>query len=394
MNKRRGVLFGGSGLIGGSIIRYFSLKKRGTVDLRAPSSKKVSLKDCEAIQDYLLEVRPEFVINAAIANIIADPELACEINYFGALRIARAAAALKIPYVHLSSAATLPPGENLDEDQSVALAPHLSNYAKSKLMAEMTLNYMAHEHGLDHTCIRLSIVYGKRDNKIQGFHRLLFTIADESMPFLLTRPGVRHSYSNSHKLPYMIHYLLDNRAEFSGKTFNFVDPEPVELADLALTIRKHLGIGRPKKIFMPYWMARSGKRVLQATLRGLTKVGVKGALPPELMFLGAFYRTQTLSCARLQATGFTDPYPLETVYTRLPELIHHYLTRWSRQHLLNRYDRTLEFDLAVREDFTADPLKMFESVVTDASTPYAELKKCRTTEARETGAEPPQQSSP
>ena len=72
------------------------------------------------------------------------------------------------PYIHVSSAATLPTGEDLVEGDSVAITPKLNNYAKSKLMAEATLKHMHETVGLDYTCIRLAVVYGEHDHKIQG----------------------------------------------------------------------------------------------------------------------------------------------------------------------------------------------------------------------------------
>ena len=70
-----GVLFGGSGLIGGTMVNYFKTKRPGLVDMRAPSSKKVSLRNCQDIRDYLLSLKPDFIINTAITNIDAGSQL-------------------------------------------------------------------------------------------------------------------------------------------------------------------------------------------------------------------------------------------------------------------------------------------------------------------------------
>ena len=60
------------------------------------------------------------------------------------------------------------------------------------------------------------------------------------MPFMLTKKkGVLHSYSNASKVPYFIHHILKNRGEFSGQHYHFVDPEPVDLAKLILTIKDY-----------------------------------------------------------------------------------------------------------------------------------------------------------
>ena len=366
-----GVLFGGSGLIGGTLVNYFKSKKPGIVDMRAPSSKKVSLRNCQDIRDYLLSLKPDFIINTAITNIDAGPQLTFEVNYIGTVNIARAAAALNIPYFHFSSAATLPAGTDLTEDDQVEMSAQLSNYAKSKLMAERTLRYMAENEGLDYSCIRLSIAYGNHDHKIQGFQRLLFAIADQSMPFLFTRKGIIHSYSNSRKLPYLVHHMLDNREEFSGKTYHFVDSEPVELSRLILTIKAHLNLKNPKEIYVPYTVARTGKKSVRVILRLLTKIGLRATLPPELIFLRSFYQTQTLSGKRLEESSFVDPMPDETVFTRLPEMINYYLTRWSNQNLISSSaEKLLEFDTSIESDFKYNPEALLDSIHKDATAPF------------------------
>ncbi len=368
---RIGVLFGGSGLIGGTLVNYFKSKKPGIVDMRAPSSKKVSLRNCQDIRDYLLSLKPDFIINTAITNIDAGPQLTFEVNYIGTVNIARAAAALNIPYIHFSSAATLPAGTDLGEHDQVEMSAQLSNYAKSKLMAEQTLRYMAENEGLDYSCIRLSIAYGNHDHKIQGFQRLLFAIADQSMPFLFTRKGIIHSYSNSRKLPYLVHHMLDNREEFSGKTYHFVDSEPVELSRLILTIKSHLNLKNPKEIYVPYTVARTGKKSVRVILRLLTKIGLRATLPPELIFLRSFYQTQTLSGKRLEESSFLDPMPDETIFTRLPEMTNYYLTRWSNQNLISSSaEKLLEFDTSIESDFKYNPEALLDSIHKDATAPF------------------------
>jgi len=367
---RTGVVFGGSGLIGGTVVNFYKQRRPGIVNMLAPSSKKVSLNNCNDIRSYLLTVKPDFVINAAIANIDADAQLCFEVNYVGAINVARAAASLNIPYIFFSSAAALPPGEGLRETDTIPLTARLSNYAKSKLMAEETLQYMGKNEGLDYSCIRLAIVYGNHDHKIQGFHRLLFSVADESMPFLFTRKGCRHSYSNSRKIPYLIHHMLDHREEFGGQTYHFVDRESVELADLIMTVKSHLQLKAPRNVYVPYSLARTGTKSIRVILRMLTKIGLKASLPPELMFLGAFYRTQTLSCEKLMNSSFVDPLPEETVYTRLAEMIPYYLTRWTYQNLITTFDEKIEFDQQIRDDFMHNPAALIESIHQDATAPF------------------------
>lgn len=372
--KLLGVLIGGSGLIGGTLAHYFKTRTQDTIELRAPSSKKLSIRNSVDIKDYLKRLQPDFVINTAIANIGSDSQLALEVNYIGALNLARAAAALKIPYIHISSAATLPNGENLTEENHLPIEPKLNNYAKSKLMAEETLKHMHRTVGLDYTCVRLAIVYGEHDHKTQGFHRLFFSIADESMPVMFTKKKIMHSYSNANKFPYFIHHLLMNREEFSGQTYHFVDKHPVELADLILTIRSFLELKSPREIYVPYSMAIFGKKMLEFILKGLSRIGINGGLPPELMFLESFYKTQTLSAEKLQNSSFVDPFPTETIYTKLPELVVYYLTRWSHENMISTFNEEVRGPDTMSHDFDQSPADLLKSVHQDSTTPFIELR--------------------
>ena len=371
--KKIGVLIGGSGLIGGTIVNYYKTKHPETVDIRAPSSKKLSIRDENDIRNYLTEVKPDFIINASMANLGSDGQLAFEVNYQGPINLARAANGLQIPYIHISSAATLPSGEDLKEEDTLPISPKLSNYAKSKLMAETTLKLMADKEGLDFSCVRLAIVYGAHDHKIQGFHRLLFSIADESMPVLFTKKKTLHSYTNGRKLPYFINHMLENRGEFSNRTYHFVDKNPVDLAALILTIKSYLNLSQPKEIYVPYWMANAGKKSLDILLRIFRRIGLKASLPPELMFMDSFYKPQTLSTKRLRESSFIDPMPNETIFTRLPELVVYYLTRWSHENLISTFNEGLEINKPVEDNFKSNPQKLIDDMHARGIGPFSNM---------------------
>lgn len=373
--KRLGVLIGGSGLIGGTLAHYFKTKTADEIDIRAPSSKKLSIRAAEDIKTYLDRVRPDFVINCAMAALDSDAQLAFEVNYLGTVNLARACCALNIPYIHMSSASTLPNGENLTEDDHLPLLPSLSNYAKSKLMSERTLKYMGKHRGLDFTIIRLAIVYGEHDHKIQGFHRLFFSIADESMPFLFTKKGIRHSYTNANKLPYFVHHVLDHREEFSGETYHFVDKEPIPLDELILTLRSYLELRRPREIYIPYSVVIFGKYFLERLARFLSWFGISVRLPPELMFLENFYKSQTLNSDKLMNSSFVDPFPDETLFTVLPKLVIYYLTRWGHLNLITTFNEEFFGCNDLEEDFLSSPTELLESIHTDSTGPFVELSE-------------------
>ncbi len=372
--KKRGVLIGGSGLIGGTVVNYYQTNFLDSIDIRAPSSKKVSIRQEADIRSYLADVKPDFVINTAMASLGSNNQLAYEVNYLGPIHLARAANALNIPYIHISSAATLPAGENLREEDTLALSPRMSNYAKSKLMAELTLKRMAEQEGLDYSCIRLAIVYGSHDHKIQGFHRLFFSIADESMPVIFTKKSTSHSYTNARKIPFLIQHMLEKRAEFAGATYNFVDKNPVDLATLILTIKSYLELSLPKEIYVPYWLANGGRKTMIAILQVLRKIGLKATLPPELMFLDSFYKPQTLSIRKLQDSSFIDPMPEETIFTQLPELVIYYLTRWNHENLITTYNNaTLGDEKNVVMAFANNPESLVDAVHARGIGPFPDL---------------------
>ncbi|MFZ5775785.1 MAG: NAD-dependent epimerase/dehydratase family protein [Thermodesulfobacteriota bacterium] len=373
-SQKTGVLIGGSGLIGGALMHHFKTMAGAPVNLLAPNSKKLSIREPEDIRRYFERLKPDFIINCAIAAIDSDPLLACEINYLGTVALARAAIELGIPYIHLSSAATMPMGRDLSEEARLSLSPELPNYTKSKLMAELTLEHLAATRGLDYTTIRLAIVYGTHDHKIQGFHRLFFSVVDQAMPALFTSPGAMHSYSNARKLPYFVAHALANRREFSGRTYNFVDPNPVLLSQLILTIKSYLELDTPRELHIPYPVARVGMGIMTRLVRLVSRLGIEARLPAELLFLENFYQTQTLSATRLQASSFVDPDPRATVFTELPELIEYYVTRWEHLNLITPFNKEF-FDPRRRaQEFLENPGQLLREVHAESGQPF--LRSC------------------
>ncbi|KAF0188352.1 MAG: NAD-dependent [Desulfobulbaceae bacterium] len=385
MIKRTGILIGGSGLVGGGLLHHCKTQADGSTILLAPNSKKLSLREPDDIRRYFESNRPDFIINSAISAIDSDPQMVSEVNYLGALALARAAAELNIPYIHLSSAAVMPSGRDLREEDRLPLRADLANYPKSKLMAELSLEHLRWSKGLDYTVIRLGVVYGTHDHKIQGFQRLLFSIVGGAMPFLFTRRDVLHSYSNARKLPLFIFHVLDHRKNFSGQTFNFVDPNPVSLSQLILTIKSYLELSTPREIYVPYYLARLGMRCVALLMHQIAHLGVEARIPGELLFLQNFYETQTLSAAALQASSFTDPDPRATVFTELPMLIQYYVTRWEQLNLIEPFSKEF-FDPHKRaEEFLRTPDQLLMSVNRENMEPF--LRQCALGNARsETGS--------
>lgn len=341
---------------------YFKEFVSDEYEILAPNSKRLSLREPEDIITFFRYYRPDFIINSAIASLDSDAELAYEINYIGSINLAKVAIACKCPYIHISSAATLPSGENLTEEDRLKLGPALSNYAKSKVMAEMTLEHLAQTEGLDYSVIRLAVVYGSHDHKIQGLHRMLFSIVNQSMPVLLTRKGVCHSYSNAAKLPLFVHHMLLNREEFSGQTYHFVDKDPVDLSRLILKIKSYLAVTRPKEFYVPYSLARFGKAALQKLIQFMTAMGIETKMPGELIFLENLYNSQSLSAEKLLASSFNDPYPEKNIFTELPDLIQYYLTRWEQLNLIRAYNEAYYDPRKCVGEFSSNPVNLLNDI--------------------------------
>lgn len=333
-----GIIIGGSGLIGGALVYYFK-NRVAEVEVLAPNSKRLNLAKPEDIRLYFQQYKPAFIVNSAIASLNSTAELAYDVNYLGALNLANVALEYNIPYIHISSAATMPAGEDLSEDARLALHADLPNYSKSKIMAEMSLEHLAETRGLDYTVVRLAIVYGKHDYKIQGFHRLLFSIADRAMPVLLTKKGAIHSYSNVRKIAPFVHHLLKHRREFSGQTYNFADPEPVELGRLVLTIKALMNLKAPHALYLPLALAKAGKGIINWLITKLSRIGIEARMPGEIQFLENFYETQILNVKKIQNSSFNDAYPQETVFSFLPKLIEYYITRWENLNLIHTFNK-------------------------------------------------------
>ncbi len=382
--RKFGVLIGGSGLIGGALMHYFKTKTGEEIEILSPNSKKLSLREPEDIKQYFKKYRPDFLINAAIAAIDSDAQLTYATNYLGSINLAKVAMALKIPYIHFSSAATLPSGENLTEDQVRPLTPDLSNYAKSKLMAEKTLRHLHETQGLDYTIIRLGVVYGKHDHKIQGFHRLLFTIANQAMPFMLTRRDALHSYTSTVKIPPFVHYILEKRDEFSGQTYHFVDHNPVALSQLILTIKHYLDIKIPREIYISYPVAGFGANILKVFLKALNKLGIEARLPAEMMFMKDFYQTQTLSSAKLINSSYGNPDPERSIFTELPSIIEYYITRWEHLNLVSAYNSCSFDPLRQTEQFEREPENLINAIHRGSIDPLASFEELREDPADQT----------
>lgn len=361
-SKQLGVIIGSAGLIGGALMHHFNNRATADMEVLGPNSKRLSIRQPGDIKRYFEKYQPDFIVNCAIAPLDSDAQLTYEINYLGAVRLAKMARQLKIPYIYFSSSITQPMGENITEKNTLELDAGLSNYAKSKLMTEKSLCYMHETQGLDYTTVRLAIVYGKHDHKIQGFQRLLFSVADQSMPFILSKPGVKHSYTNAKKVPFFVSHILDNRDEFSGQTYNFADRDPVEMIKVIKAIKTYLDVKTPREVCVPYPVAKAGLTMLTWVSRRLRRLGVEVRLPAEMQFMQNFYETQTLTMEKLEHSSYRDNAPEVTVFSELTRMIYYYLVRWKQLNRITTFNEELKGASQPAGEFIDSPENLLEAV--------------------------------
>ena len=221
---------------------------------------------------------------------------------------------------------------------------------------------MHETQGLDYSIVRLAVVYGNHDHKIQGFQRLLFSIADQSMPFMFSKPGIRHSYSHTKKVPPFVKYMLENRDEFTGQAYNFADKKPVELVALIKAIKTYLDVKAPREIYIPYTLAKTGQAFILWLIKRLGRMGVEIRLPAELQFMKSFYETQTLSMHKLENSSYRDEEPDVTVFTELTSIIYYYLLRWKHLNRITTFSEDIQDSSSPAGEFLDSPETLLDDI--------------------------------
>ena len=194
------------------------------------------------------------------------------------------------------------------------------------------------------------------------------------MPVLLTNRDSVHSYSNARKLPAFVSHVLANREEFSGQTYNFVDPEPVHLGRLILTIKSLLGLKTPMGLYVPYPVAKFSMAVLARLVRMATRTGIEARLPAEIVFLKKFYESQTLSAEKLKRSSFVDADPDADIFTELPELLNYYVSRWEHLNLIEPNGKSPREPQNRAGEFLHSPEKLLNTVLTEQEGTF--LQQC------------------
>jgi len=125
---------------------------------------------------------------------------------------------------------------------------------------------------------------------------------------------------------------------------------------------------------MPLGVAKFGAKALHILLKILVHIGIEAKMPAELMFLDQFYDTQTLDGTKLRSSSFTDHCPEETIYSKLPEIIEYYITRWEHHNLLSGYNDDFFDPHEDIRQFIDRPQDLLKQIHNGKTKPFGEFR--------------------
>jgi dTDP-4-dehydrorhamnose reductase len=163
-----------TGRSGQVVLSLLERAKAGNVRVRAVGRPDLDLARPETVVTALLALRPDAIVNAAAYTAVdlaeSEPALAHEINAAGAAAVARAAAQLDIPIVHLSTDYVFDGSLGRPYREDDATGP-LGVYGASKLAGEAAVAAA----NANHAILRTAWVYSPFG---KNFARTMLTLAN------------------------------------------------------------------------------------------------------------------------------------------------------------------------------------------------------------------------
>ena len=133
------LLIGGSGILGSEILRQLQL---GDSEYVSPRSSDLDIRDADAVEKYVKDFKPEWIINcAAWTNVDGAEEFfdqAYELNVSPVKNIAEIASRMGIKVIHISTDYVFDGESSEPYDESSAVSP-INRYGESKLKGEESL---------------------------------------------------------------------------------------------------------------------------------------------------------------------------------------------------------------------------------------------------------------
>ena len=132
-------LIGGSGILGFEVLRQLQL---GDFEYLAPRSSDLDIRDVDAVDKYLKDFKPEWIINcAAWTNVDGAEEFfdeACALNVSAVKNIAEIARRMGSKVIHISTDYVFDGESSEPYDERSAVSP-INKYGESKLKGEESL---------------------------------------------------------------------------------------------------------------------------------------------------------------------------------------------------------------------------------------------------------------
>ena len=133
------LLIGGSGILGSEILRQLQL---GDSEYVSPRSSDLDIRDADAVEKYVKDFKPEWIINcAAWTNVDGAEEFfdqAYELNVSPVKNIAEIASRTGIKVIHISTDYVFDGESSEPYDESSVVGP-INRYGESKLKGEESL---------------------------------------------------------------------------------------------------------------------------------------------------------------------------------------------------------------------------------------------------------------
>ena len=204
------IIFGAKGMLGQELGRAFQIGNLLYLLDRAD----LDILDLPKLTDYILDKKPDLIINAAAYNDVdkaeSEFELAQKINGEAAVAMAKAAAKINSILIHYSTYYVFDgvKKEGYKEDD---LPAPLSKYGQSKLSGEQARNYCTKCY-----LIRTSRLFGKTGTgdgaKSSFVDKILKVVETQNIVDIVNEEASNPTYAND--LAYYTRYLLNKNLPF------------------------------------------------------------------------------------------------------------------------------------------------------------------------------------
>ena len=150
----------------GQVARALKAREGGDLEVALVGRPQLDLAEAVDLTDLFAAHAPDVVVSAAAYTQVdkaeAETALAFKINADGAGAVARAAAAVGAPVIHLSTDYVFDGSAPRPLTESEPTGP-VNAYGASKLAANIVIERYAASIGIEHACGRIFFVYGPGD---------------------------------------------------------------------------------------------------------------------------------------------------------------------------------------------------------------------------------------